>query len=92
MMKGGPALALLNAKGHFVAQLRITKENNDKNPNLQCVAYDGKALCDKLIDDSDRASAENARKPFASLHPGLKVLITNVYELRRTEKQAEKYR
>ena len=61
-----------------------------KEPKLQCVAYDGKTLCDKVIDDSDRASPENSRKPFASLHPGLQVRITNVYELRRNEKQAEK--
>ena len=91
MIKGGIELALLNAVGHFVIQVRITNDNNDKNPELQCVAYDGKTLCDKVIDDSHRASTENARKLIATIREGLQVRIINVYELRRTEKkQAEK--
>ena len=86
MVKGGPELALLNAKGNFVVQLSITDDKNGKK-DLHCVAYDGETLCDKVIDDSHRASTENARKLIDSLREGR---IANVYELRRNEKQAEK--
>eukprot|EP00908_Phaeocystis_cordata_P016495 Transcript_27755.p1 GENE.Transcript_27755~~Transcript_27755.p1 ORF type:complete len:381 (+),score=145.37 Transcript_27755:237-1379(+) len=89
-VKGGPELALLNAVGFFVVQLRVTEGKDDKSPDLHCIAYDGVQLIDnykyskvKVIDASDRASKEDARAPFDSLFPGLTVRITNVYELRR---------
>ena len=87
--KGGVALALLQASGYFVVQLRITAGKNDKDPDLHCVAYDGATVRDnyqwskvKDLDEGDRASPASARKVFNSLfHRDLEVRIKNVYEL-----------
>ena len=90
-VKGGPALALLRTKGTFVVQLTITTGKEDKNPDLHCVAYDGKTVRDnykyskvKELDGSDSDNFEAARQVFDSLfQPGLQVRIKNVYELKR---------
>ena len=87
--KGGVALALLQASGYFVVQLRITAGKDDKDPDLHCVAYDGATVRDnyqwskvKDLDEGDRASPASARKVFNSLfHRDLEVRIKNVYEL-----------
>ena len=87
--KGGVALALLRATGHFVVQLRITTGKDDKEPDLHCVAYDGLTLRDnyqwskvKDLDEDDRASPNSARKVFDSLFQrGLEVRIKNIYQL-----------
>ena len=87
--EGGPALAVLKAKGFFIIQLRITYDKDDKEPDLHCVSYDGAEIKDnartakvKIIDDADRSSSDNAREVFNSLfRKGLQVRIKNVYEL-----------
>jgi len=91
MQKGGVALALLQTSGHFVVQLRITNEKSDGDPDLHCVAYDGKTVRDnymyskvKELDEGDTASPEDANDVFNSLvNKGLIVRIKNVYELVR---------
>jgi hypothetical protein len=65
---------------------------DDKNPDFHCVAYDGIMVKDshkqtkvKVIQPSDRDKPKEARKVFKSLFrngaEGLKVELTNVYEL-----------
>ena len=87
MQKGGVAFHLLNATGLFVIQLRITTGKDDKNPDLHCVAYDGKTVRDnyqyakvKNLDATDRMP-EHAHEVFDSLFHGLEVRIKNVYQL-----------
>jgi len=87
--EGGPALAVLKAKGFFIIQLRITYGQDDKDPDLHCVSYDGVEVKDnartskvKVIDEDDRSFSNNARDVFDSLFPrGLMVRIKNIYEL-----------
>ena len=90
MVAGGVELALLKAPGYYVAQLAVTFDNCDKKPDLHCVACDGETVRDnsrhakvKVLDASDRSSPDNARDVFRSLFPGLKVVVKNVYELKR---------
>ena len=88
-VKGGAALAVLQPTNRLlIAQLAVTYDNSDKEPDLHCVAYDGVVVKDnwqhskvKVIDDTDRATPEQARAVFDSLFPGLKVRVCNVYEL-----------
>ena len=88
MLKGGAELALLRATGWFVVQLRITHDKHDRAPDLHCVAYNGAVIKDnhmyskvKVLEASDRATQQAARDVFGSLHKGLRVQVTNVYEL-----------
>ena len=76
-VKGGPALALLRSSGHFVVQLRIATDKDDKEPDMHCVAYDGFTVMDnykwckpRILDERDRESEENARDVFDSLFKG----------------------
>ena len=88
-VKGGsPYHLLLRTTGSFIIQLRVTTGNDDPNPDLHCVAFDGSYIKDnykytkvKEIEESDRTQ-ENARLVFDSLFPGLEVRVKNVYELR----------
>jgi hypothetical protein len=91
--KGGPELALLQeTDGRFLVQLTITYDNDDHEPDLHCVAFDGQTVRDNTkaarsfiaLDDGDRATPAAARAVFNSLYPGLKVVVTSVYELEAT--------
>ena len=72
----------------------VTYDNCDKKPDLHCVACDGETVRDnsrhakvkrlhKVLDAGDRSSPDDARDVFRSLFPGLKVVVKNVYELKR---------
>jgi hypothetical protein len=88
-VKGGAALALLQrTSGSFVVQLRVTTDNSDDEPDMHFVAFDGQCVKDnartakvKEIDAGDRATPAAARAVFDSLFPGLKVMVSAVYEL-----------
>jgi hypothetical protein len=88
-VKGGAELALLQrASGSFVAQLRVTIDNSDDQPDLHFVAFDGQCVKDnvrtakvKVIDAGDRATACAARAVFKSLFPGGKAMVSAVYQL-----------
>jgi hypothetical protein len=84
--KGGPELALLNAKGLYIIQLRIPKD--DSAHDMHCIAYDGAKLRDndryskvKVLEAIDRKSTENARDVFRSLINTKVVFIQNIYQL-----------
>ena len=91
-VKGGAELALLQrGSGAFVVQLRITTDNSDKKPDLHFVSFDGRFVKDnsrtakvKEIEPADRATPPAARAVFNSLFPGLKVVISAVYQLPST--------
>ena len=91
-VKGGAELALLQrGSGAFVVQLRITTDNSDKKPDLHFVSFDGRFVKDnsrtakvKEIEPADRATPAAARAVFNSLFPGLKVVISAVYQLPST--------
>jgi hypothetical protein len=87
---GGPELALLKqTTGLYVVQLAITYGNDDPEPDLHCVAFDGQVVQDNsghanafaTVESSDRASPGAAREVFNSLYPGLKAMVSQVYEL-----------
>jgi len=93
-VKGGAELALLQETvGRYVVQLRITFNNDDPEPDWHCVAFDGQHVYDNTkearsfiaLDDGDRATPAAARAVFNSLYPGLKVVVTSVYELVATD-------
>jgi hypothetical protein len=84
--KGGPELAVLNAKGLYLIQVAISDDTD--TPNLHCIAYDGATLRDndrytkvKELDATDSESTQNARAVFRSLFPGARVVIRNIYQL-----------
>ena len=91
-VKGGAELALLQrGSGAFVVQLRITTDNSDKKPDLHFVSFDGRFVKDnartakvKEIEPADRTTPAAARAVFNSLFPGLKVVISAVYQLPST--------
>lgn len=79
---GGPELALLKqTTGLYVVQLTITYGNDDPEPDLHCVAFNGQVVQDNsghanafaTVESSDLASPGAAREVFSSLYPGLKV-------------------
>ena len=88
-VKGGAELALLQrTSGSFVAQLRITIDNSDDEPDLHFVAFNGQCVKDnvrtakvKEIDAGDRATPCAARAVFKSLFPGGKAMVSAVYQL-----------
>ena len=46
-VKGGEQLALLSKRGgHYIIQLRVLLDNNDKEPDKHCVFYNGSELVD----------------------------------------------
>ena len=72
----------------------VTYDNCDKKPDLHCVACDGKTVRDnsrhakvkRLTRCSTRATARRRTTRaivFRSLFLGLKVVVKNVYELKR---------
>ena len=91
-VKGGGEMALLQrGSGAFVVQLRITTDNSDKKPDLHFVSFDGRFVKDnartakvKEIEPADRTTPAAARAVFNSLFPGLKVVISAVYQLPST--------
>ena len=88
--KGGAELALLLQTNRLlIAQLTVTYDNLDMRPDLHCVAFDGAVVKDnwrqskvKVIDSGDRETPARARAVFDSFFPGLKVRVSNVYELK----------
>ena len=86
---GGEELAILSERtGHYIIQLHITVDKHDKEPDLHCVYYNGRAIADNqkyskiiYIQDKDRKSTRSARDVFDVVAPELTVRISNVYKL-----------